>query len=423
MVRKKCSDRPPALQAKSSTAARAPVHICVFLQMDVEYGRNILRGIGRFAHEHPDLAFTRLMKPRAYNLEAIQQLRPDGIIAKVSSRAEESLLLRLGLPVVNVSGQLTSPRIPTVNTDDLLVGRLAYQHLWRRGLKHFAFVGSQHHRASELRLQGFAQAASPGAAATVPSISISHGELDEPTPEKAMAGLAAWVRALPKPVGILSFTDRLALDVAAACHHLKVRVPDDVAILGVGNDSTRLVFPHVEISSIELNAQRIGQLAAELLLTLLGGGEPPRRETLVGPLKIVGRRSTDRLAVGDDVVCEALDLVREKIAETTYVEELARAVGVSRRNLEMRFRQALGTSVYAEVQRLHFERAIELMADRDTTIAEIAAGAGFPSAQTFTTMFKRRFATSPSAYRARLQGETTGGPNPPPSGSGPPVGD
>ena len=90
------------------------------------------------------------------------------------------------------------------------------------------------------------------------------------------------------------------------------------------------------------------------------------------------------------------------MGNTIYVEEVARAAGVTRRVLELRFRAALGTSVYAEAQRLHFERALELMAEPGSTLGEIAYASGFESPSVFASAFRRRHGVTPSAYRRQL---------------------
>ena len=325
------------------------------------------------------------------------------MIAKVSTRRETAALAALGVPVVNISGQIATPRQPTVNSDDLLVGRMALRHLHGKGYRRFAYCGSAEHLASHLRWLGFRQEAATLGIAVVERKIVPRGDHSEPYPDRLRTRLAQWVADLPKPVGIFAFTDRVALELDEACHRSGRRVPEEVAILGVGNDLTRLEFAHVEISSIQLNTRRIGLLAAELLHDILGGRLRPPRSTLVSPLKIVTRRSTDRFSVDDEVVAHALDYLREHEGNVIYVDEVARVVGVSRRVLEMRFRRHLNTSVYAEAQRMHLDHAIELMADPDLTISEIAYASGFESASRFSTAFRGRFGQPPARYRAGLR--------------------
>lgn len=385
--------------------ATPPRRIAVYLSLATEHGRGILRGIARFFHQRPEVTVFKFADPRAYDAVALRRLRPDGIIARVATRRNEGVLASLGVPVVNVSGQLATPRLPLVNSDDLRVGQLALRHLHGRAYRQFAYCGNRTHLGSLLRYRGFcAEARRLGITATIPQHILPQGDQNAPYPDATRARLAAWLQALPRPVGILGFTDRVALEVDEACARLGLRVPEDVAILGVGNDLARVEFAHVALTSIQLNTQQIGLLAAEMLQRQMEGRHEPAGETLVSPQKIVTRLSTDRFAVDDEVVALALDHMREHVGNTIYVEEVARAAGVTRRVLELRFRATLRTSVYAEAQRLHFERALELMPEPALSLGEIAYASGFESPSVFASAFRRRHGVTPSEYRRRLAG-------------------
>jgi LacI family transcriptional regulator len=387
-----------------------PRRIAVYLSLSTEHGRGILRGIARFFHRRPEVTVLKFSDPRTYDAAALHRLRVDGIIGRVATRRNETVLATLGVPVVNVSGQIATPRLPLINTDDLKVGQLAFRHLHGRGYRNFAYCGSSTHFGSVLRYRGFgAEARRLGVPGLIPQHNLPQGDQNAPYPDGVRARLSAWLEALPKPMGILGFTDRVALELAEGCNRLGRQVPEDVAILGVGNDPARVDFAHVALSSVQLNTQHIGLLAAEKLQAMMDGAPSAAvEETLVSPQKIVIRPSTDRFAVDDEVVALALDHIREHVGNTIYVDEVARAAGVSRRVLELRFRAALGTSVYAEAQRQHFERALELMAEPGLTLGEIAYAAGFESPSVFASAFRRRHGMTPSAYRCRLTGEGEG---------------
>ena len=382
-----------------------PRRIAAYLSLATEHGRGILRGIARFFHQQPEVTVFKFSDPRVYDAAALRRLRPDGIIARVATRRNEAVLASLGVPVVNVSGQIATPRLPLVNTDDLRVGQLALSHLHGRAYRQFAYCGSKTHLGSILRYRGFcAEARRLGITTAIPQHILPQGDQNSPYPDAIRARLAAWLQGLPRPIGILGFTDRVALELDEACARLGLRVPEDIAILGIGNDLARVEFAHVALTSIQLNTQQIGVLAAEMLQARMDGRRDPPGETLVSPQKIVTRRSTDRFAVDDEVVALALDHMREHVGNTIYVEEVARAAGVTRRVLELRFRAALGTSVYAEAQRLHFERALELMPEPALTLGEIAYASGFESPSVFASAFRRRHGVTPSEYRRRLVG-------------------
>lgn len=382
----------------------APCRIAAFLSLNTEHGRGVLRGIAQHFRRQPSVTVLKLSPPARYDAAAVKRLAVDGIIAKVVSRADERVLARLGIPVVNVSGQVATPRLVTVNSDDMQVGRLAGRHLFGKGYRRFAYCGSRRHLASQLRYRGFTGEVRLHGAGPVPWNDLPQGDQTEPYPEELRRKLVRWLRELPRPVGIFAFTDRVALEIDEVCHRAGLRVPEDVAILGVGNDLTRLEFAHVDISSIQLNTRRIGELAAEMLQARIAGEERELSGMLVSPTKIVTRRSTDHLAVDDEAVAQALDYMREHVGNVIYVDDVARASGVSRRVLELRFRRVLGASIYSEVQRLHLERATELMADPELSLGEIAFASGHEDARHLCLAFRRWLGTTPGEYRRRVLG-------------------
>ncbi|WP_438480291.1 substrate-binding domain-containing protein [Oleiharenicola lentus] len=384
--------------------APKPRRIAVYLSLSTEHGRGILRGIARFFRERPEVTVLKFSDPAAHETAGLRRLRVDGVIARVATRRNETTLAGLGVPVVNVSGQIATPRLALINTDDARVGQLAFRHLHGRAYRNFAYCGNTTHLGSVLRYRGFNQEAKrTGIAAPVARHNLPRGDQNAPYPDATRARLVTWLQSLPRPVGILGFTDRVALELAEACAHLGLRVPEDVAIMGVGNDLARVEFAHVPLTSVQLNTQQIGMLAAETLQQLMDDSRKPGGETLVSPQKIVARQSTNRHAVDDEAVATALDYIREHAGNTIYVEDVARAAGVTRRVLELRFRVALGSAVNAEILRTHFERAEELMSEPALTLGEIAYAAGFESPSVFATAFRQRHGVAPSEYRKKLR--------------------
>lgn len=384
--------------------------VAAFLALETEHGRAVLRGLARFFRDRPGVTVLKFSRVEAYDPVELKRLRLDGVIAKVGSRRDEKVLAGLGLPVVNISGQMRTGPIPTINSDDIGVGRMALRHFHSRGYRNFAYCGSRTHWGSRLRLRAFREEARRTAPrAGVATLFLPGGDQTTPYTDRARDALVRWVRRLRKPVGIFTFTDRMAIEVEEACRRCGLRVPDQVAILGVGNDLTQIDFAHVELSSIQLNAEQIGWLAAERLEQMMHGVASEARTVLVSPQKLITRRSTDRYAVADEVVAAALDHIRENLGNPVYVAPLARAIGVSRRVLEYRMQRVLGSTVNGEVLRLKFERAQELLADFALPIGEVAYRTGFGSLKDFSRAFSRRFGVAPSTHRRRLLGEAAAG--------------
>ena len=195
-----------------------------------------------------------------------------------------------------------------------------------------------------------------------------------------------------------------ATELAELCTFSGRRIPGDVALLGCNNDQTEIRSSALEVSSIDLNTEQIGFEAVRVLLPWLATGKKPAPLTLLRPLKIVTRRSTERFAATDPAVQLALEYIHERLAGTFGVTDVAKVAGVSRRVLELRFRRDLGFSVYAEVQRLRLERAQALIVNPELRLVDVAREAGFSSGAKLSTAFKAHHRISPKHYRSHHLG-------------------
>ncbi|WP_221029228.1 substrate-binding domain-containing protein [Actomonas aquatica] len=371
----------------------------IMLSIETEHWHGVLQGLAEGFRVEPTVQVVKIARPERFEAARLRRLRLDGLITRVSSKADEAALLAADFPVINVSGRRLGTKLDNVINDDRRVGELAARFFARRGYRNFGYCGAAKHRSSTLRQEGFMAAAQAAGDEALALVLPEMTEGDAPSPQ-AVDRIAAWLAKLPRPAGVFCFNDAVARAVAEACVDIGASIPNDVAVLGVDNDDIQLGFAAVALSSIELNRRRIGYLAAQRMLELITTKEPVPETVYVPPLKIVARGSTDKLAVNDEVVAEAIDYVADHLGNTIYVEEIARTVGVSRRSLEMRFKAALGTTVYAEVQRQQLERAeVLLMENPKMTIAEVAYACGFQDARHLSVVCRRKLNCTPGSLR------------------------
>lgn len=369
------------------------------LSIETEHWHGVLQGLADGFRDTPEVQVVKIARPEQLNVGSLRRLRLDGLITRVSSRRDEAALLASGIPVVNVSGRFHAPKIDNVFNDDERVGEMAAAFFQRRGFTSFGFCGVERHRSSRLRLRGYERVLKSANFKPSTMVLPELPEGDAPS-LSAVRRLTSWLRTLPKPVAVLGFNDALARAVAEACSEGGMVIPDDLAVLGVDNDDIQLGFSSVALSSIELNRRRIGQNAAQCMVARLADRNLPATTQTVPPLKIVARGSTDKFAVNDPVVAEALDYITEHLANPIYVDDVAREVGVSRRSLEVRFRSALQTSVYAEVQRQQLDRARVLLIETPKmTIAEVAYACGFQDARHLNVVCRKKLDCTPGSLR------------------------
>ena len=277
----------------------------VLINLAGPYGRFVLEGILQYARG-AWMIFTRPM-PALSQSALFENWDIDGLIAQLPVRQhQERLAKRTRVPVVNVTTTLPAAAVPTVTSDHESIVKLGLEDFAGRGFRQVAYAGaSQNPLAAYSRIRGdaFARfAAEHGIACYRHDVQPESANTVEHGPRQ---DLVEWVRGLPKPVGILAASDESAWDVLQACAIAGITVPDEAAVMGIDNDDLIVRLTTPPLSSIDINAERVGFEAAKLLDSLLMGKRPPEGPVLVPPLGLVTRQSTDVLAVEDEDVVAA----------------------------------------------------------------------------------------------------------------------
>src|SRR4029077_3908930 len=174
------------------------------------------------------------------------------------------------------------------------------------------------------------------------------------------------------------------------CASAGLRVPDDVAVVGVDNDELMCELSNPPLSSIALNLEKAGYDAALLLNSLMCGRSPRARLVRVEPTHVVARRSSEVIAQEDPAVTIALQVIRNSSRRPINVTEIVEQSGVSRRTIERRFYKFVGRSIFSEVTRSHLEQAKLLLLETNLPIRDVARGAGFGSVKSFRRIFHQR---------------------------------
>jgi LacI family transcriptional regulator len=208
-----------------------------------------------------------------------------------------------------------------------------------------------------------------------------------------------WLTQLPQPVGILAANDELGVRLIKACGQLRLRIPDEVAVLGVDNDELICRASRPPLSSINMGADRIGQRAVQVLDDWFAGKAPPTEPITVPPLEVVTRVSTDTLAVDHPETAQAIRLIRERACQGLTVRQLLRHVPVARRTLEYQFKRRLQRTVHQEIRRVQLQRVRNLLVATDWDMPAIAAESGFEYPSQMSTLFKKHTGLTPTDFR------------------------
>jgi LacI family transcriptional regulator len=295
-----------------------------------------------------------------------------------------------------------------VDLDDQEIGRSAARFLIERNLRSFAGYGLTGHEFSRKRLDGFRGAvlAEGGKYDSQgenwdPSQQSFSGQLVDTHRHRSQASVGSWLKSLPKPTGIFAACDFWGMELENTCMLSDLRVPEQIAILGVDNDPLLCNIAHPPLSSVAIPWQQAGQRAAILLGQLMAGETPEDRHPRVAPLGVTSRRSTDIFDVDDPDVAAALSVIHAHSSKSLTVGEILRRVPAYQHRLERGFRRLLGRSMLQEIARVHVERAKHLIVTTDLSMAEIASRSGFSNARRLAEAFREHAGMTPTEYRFR----------------------
>jgi LacI family transcriptional regulator len=311
------------------------------------------------------------------------------------------------VPVVNV--WYSSPArklLPGVFPDFGACGRLRAEHLLSRGLYRFAvFISKAAYAQAETdAFRDVVEAA--GASCNVAYVPISPSKTLQQW-RKTEQIITTVMRQWQPPIGVYVGGEDVARLVAQKCRSLGLRVPEDVAIV-CGYNEPAFTEPHPSLTSVELGSERVGYDAAQLLTLMMNGKKFPR-ETLLPPVGMVVRESTDFFAVDDELVAAALAFISANSHRSIGADDVANSVSTETRTLQRRFRRVLDRPIATEIRRVRIERAKRQLAQSDESLAQIAHDVGFGPAMRMYEVFRRELGVTPSEYRKQRVLESQGG--------------
>jgi len=178
-------------------------HILLLIETSRAYGRQLVKGIGRYARERGPWSFR--FEERGVHDLSVQQLdlqQIDGVISRVRDPVVARRLRATGLPLVELHGNSATREID-ITIDEAVLAVLAADHLMSRGLASFGFFAQRDDWWLQSRRQAF-----------VAEIHRRKHFCDSFQPARPLpagggipaafpAGILSWLNSLPKPCGIL----------------------------------------------------------------------------------------------------------------------------------------------------------------------------------------------------------------------------
>ena len=217
--------------------------------------------------------------------------------------------------------------------------------------------------------------------------------------ETYRAWLRSWLRNAPKPMGVFAANDYIASLVLSCAEREKIDVPNELAVIGVDNDLEICERTNPNLTSILLDHERAGYLAAQLLNEKIIYPRRKVKGTAFGPVCVCHRQSTFAYSRKDDRVTVALKLIRRNACDGLKARDVIAEMGCSRRLAELRFREVTGHSILEEILSVRIERAKYLLKHSEKSIAEVARSCGYGSANALRKVFAAETGKNPLVWR------------------------
>jgi|GEM_PF-2188613 len=375
----------PSAATKSSDKpelSRAPRHVLLALWW---WDERLLAGIAGYGAQHGWIVDTRV---RFANRLPIRR-QYDGVI--VFSGRDSALQRRacsIRGPIVNLDQHRSIPGAYTVCCNDIAVGRTAAEHLLACGLERILFLQmrARQSKSERSRFTG-----------------LRHACIEAGVKAKAVSvrDLKRRLSSIQMPIGIMAGNDEAAVEAIGICREAGKSVPDDVAIVGVDNFPIVCQHAPVPLSSVDLNLEQWGRLAAAALEDMMSGTRRSDDCQWIANGGVAARASTDVAHRLDPHLALAMRYIRENFRRPVKIRDLVRHVGVSRQSLQNYFRQQLNSTMHQQLTLTRLSFSMHLMRRGDGALGTIALASGFRDYQQFHRHFTRHTGLTPSTWRER----------------------
>ncbi|MFK7770078.1 MAG: substrate-binding domain-containing protein [Mariniblastus sp.] len=376
--------------------------VALLIEASNSYARGLLSGVIAFEQQYSawSIYLPEHQRRGVIPLERLKDWKVDGILARIETQKIADLITSLNVPTVDLSAGRLVEGIPWVETDNQAIAELAANHLLERGFRNFGFLGEAGFNWSQWRWLEFQKYLAPKGHQCELFESLLTTD-ENYSWQSEVDRLGEWITSLPKPVGIFASYDISAQRLLDVCRDLEIAVPEQVAVIGVDNDSLICEICSPSLTSIELNTYDTGFHAAMLLEKMMNGEEVKQKGTFFGPITVRERLSTDTVAVEDVEVARALEYIRENATYNISVNDVLQHVDISRRKLEIRFKEILGRSPHKEIQYRRLFRVKQLLRDTELSVAEIARLTGFQHPEYLSVVFSRETGIAMHEFRLK----------------------
>ena len=337
--------------------------------------------------------------------ELPEDWKGEGIITLLGEHKELTQFIKYQLkkvPTVSMSVNNHDLDIPFIDVDNQKVGQIAARHFIERDFRNYAFYSHNDWPVSKLRRNSYKAVIKKHNLSYKDMIWSSNKGRRKDTWSNREQWLMKELSELPKPLAVFAVDDMRAVEVIEACMQLQFRIPDDVAILGVGNSEIFSSSTIVPLSSISIESRRIGYEAARILDCLIQGEIELTKPDLLKPSEIKIRRSTDTIATEHPGLARAIRFILDNYHNDIGVDDIVESSNMSQTSLYQLFRINLNQSPARFLTGIRLKKAKHLIRESDLKISSIADKCGFGSSINLFRTFRKYEGTSPNQYRENI---------------------
>ena len=376
--------------------------IAVLQDLSLHSGRQIVSGVIEYASTRPSWE-VRLYGSHCSDGDLIYppDWQPDGIVCGYSSlhpiHTEIGPLRKSMFKVFTCIGhtERKDGNTLSIDCDDHAIGRDAASFLMRHKLASFGFVGAiVRNEWDDARFTGYSQKLLKH------GFSTSRFAFKPDGCNDLQAALSEWVLSLPKPCGIFCSYDQRARHLLDVCHRSGIAVPEQVQVLGVDNEEWICERTTPSLSSMEIDFEHCGFMAAKAIDCMIAGRTFPKTIP-VGLKTIVERMSTSCLHGDSDRAARAHEHIRLHATNGISASDVAAHVGCSVRILEKSYQLVYRRTVKEDISHYRMQHVCKLLKNTEYPIISIASKCGFSSSTYLMNAFRRVMGMSMREWRRK----------------------
>jgi len=363
------------------------------------YDYRIHRGVAQVARD----AGWHLVCPKSNDQKenTLESWDGDGCIALSNNPERFEPLSRRNIPLVDLG--LSPHELPASRlvTDNFAIGRLAAEHFQDRGYSE-VFLEPTHGVAMfEERLSAFKEKMEERKG-KVTVLSDQGGPWAKQFLQK-LGQVATERNSSLKEVSwaVLAYEDSRAAELVTLCLQEGVKIPQNLAILGIDNDDLINDGLAVPISSVDSDQEGLGRKAAEILRQRLDQPDLKWNRELQrhSPKGVIIRESTSRFAVRHPLLAESLQWICENFHKGVQAVDVARAMKVTQQRLQKEFASHHMRSLAEEIRYQRVEATSHHLLHSSLNISDIAELCGFYTVDSLITNFKKIHGITPGQFR------------------------